>query len=139
MDMKEINRQVIEQFRAGGEISGMQRDRLLLLTTVGARTERRRTTPMMFHRDGDRLLVIASNAGAPRHPDWYLNLATNPEVTVEIGSDTYEATATPLEPTDREQVWPTLKRTYPFFADHETKAGRTIPVVELTKRETQGS
>ena len=73
MDMKEINRQVIEQFRAGGKITGMQRERLVLLTTVGARTGQKRTTPMMFHRDGDRLLVIASNAGAPRHPDWYRN------------------------------------------------------------------
>ena len=68
MDMKQINRKVIDQFRAGGQIEGMQRDRLILLTTVGARTGQRRTTPMMFHRDGSRLLVIASNVGAPRHP-----------------------------------------------------------------------
>jgi len=56
----------------------MHRDRLVLLTTVGARTGKWHTTPMMFHRDGERLLVIASNMGAVNHPDWYLNLVANP-------------------------------------------------------------
>ena len=70
MDIKETNKKVIEQFRAGGEIDGMRRDRLVLLTTVGAKSGQRRTTPMMFHRDRGRLLVVASNAGAPEHPDW---------------------------------------------------------------------
>jgi deazaflavin-dependent oxidoreductase (nitroreductase family) len=65
---------VIEQFRAGREIEGMRSDGLVVVTTVGARTGRRRPTPMMFHRDGDSLVVVASNIGAPRHPDWYINL-----------------------------------------------------------------
>jgi hypothetical protein len=65
LDIQSINRRVIKQFRAGEEIEGMQRSRLVLLTTAGARTGQRRTTPMMFHRDGESLLVIASNVGAP--------------------------------------------------------------------------
>ena len=69
MDIKEINRKIVEQFRAGGPVEGIDRDRLLLLTTTGRRTGQRRTTPMMFERDGDDLLVIASNVGAPAHPD----------------------------------------------------------------------
>lgn len=121
MDIKEINRKVIEQFRSGGEITGMHRDRLVLLTTVGARTGLRRTTPMMFHRDGDRLLVIASNVGAPKHPAWYLNLVANPRVTVEIGDETYDAVATPVEGEERERLWAMIKENYPFFADHEAK------------------
>jgi deazaflavin-dependent oxidoreductase (nitroreductase family) len=80
------HRKVIAQFRAGGEIEGVRRDRLVLLTTIGARTGLRRTTPMMFHRNGDRLLVIASNIGAPRQPDWYLNLVANPRVTAEVAT-----------------------------------------------------
>jgi hypothetical protein len=68
MDMKEVNRRVIDQFRAGGDIDGMHRDRLVLLTTTGRRTGQPRTTPMMFHPDGNRVVVIASNAGAPRPP-----------------------------------------------------------------------
>jgi deazaflavin-dependent oxidoreductase (nitroreductase family) len=133
MDTKEINRRTIEQFRAGGAIEGMHRDRLLLLTTVGAKTGQRRTTPMMFHPDGDRLLVIASNVGAPKHPDWYVNLVANPLVTVEVGDETYEAVATPTEGQERLRLWTMLKQTYPFFADHEAKADRTIPVVALTR------
>ncbi len=133
MDVKEINRQVIEQFRAGDEIQGMHRDRLLLLTTVGARTGRRHTTPMMFHPDGDRVLVIASNTGAAKHPDWYLNLLANPRVTVEVGDETYEAVASPAEGVERQRLWSLLKQNYPFFAEHEQQTEREIPVVILTR------
>lgn len=133
MDIKAINRQVIDQFRAGGEIEGMHRDRLVLLTTTGVKSGQRRTTPMMFHREGDRLYVIASNVGAPRHPDWYLNLAAHPQVTVEVGDETYDARAEPLQGEERERVWAMLKENYPFFAEHEAKTDRTIPVVALTR------
>ncbi|WP_433306625.1 nitroreductase/quinone reductase family protein [Actinoplanes sp. CA-030573] len=137
MDIRAINERVIGQFRAGGEIEGMHRDRLLLLTTAGARTGRRHTTPMMFHRagEGDRLLVIASNAGATADPDWYRNLVADPAVTVEIGDSSYDATAVPLTGDDRARAWDEIKAAYPFFADHEVKAaGREIPVVELIRR-----
>jgi deazaflavin-dependent oxidoreductase (nitroreductase family) len=132
MDVSEINKRVIEQFRAGGEIDGMHRERLLLLTTTGARSGRPHTTPMMFHRGGDgRVLVIASNAGAPRDPDWYRNLVAHPEVRVEVGDHAYRATATALTGAGRDRAWAEIKAAYPFFADHEAKAGREIPVVEL--------
>jgi deazaflavin-dependent oxidoreductase (nitroreductase family) len=113
----------------------MHRERLVLLTTTGWRTGARRTTPMMFHREGDRIFVIASNSGAPTEPSWYTNLVANPPVTVEVGDETFDATAVPLEGEDRERTWTTIKTTYPFFAEHERKAGRTIPVVELRRSE----
>ncbi|RTL69797.1 MAG: nitroreductase family deazaflavin-dependent oxidoreductase [Pseudonocardiaceae bacterium] len=134
MDVAAINRRVIEQFRAGGEIEGMHREALLLLTTTGRRSGRSHTSPMMFHRDGDRLLVIASNMGAARHPDWYANLAADPDVTVEIGDETYDARATTLTGDDRARTWALIKETYPFFADHEAKTSREIPVVDLSRR-----
>ena len=133
MDVREVNRRVIEQFRAGGEIEGMHRERLVLLTTVGVRTGQLRTTPMMFHPDGERLLVVASNVGAERHPDWYHNLVANPRVTVEVGVEKYEAVAAPLEGEERDRFWTMLKQTYPFFADHDTSTSREIPVVALTR------
>ena len=133
MDYREINRRVIEQFRAGAEIEGMHRDRLVLLTTIGAKTGLRRTTPMMFHRDGDRLLVIASHAGAPKDPVWFGNLVRQPRVTVEVGDDSYEALATVLAGAEREEKWEVLTEAYPFFADHERQAGRTIPLVALSR------
>ena len=133
MDYGQINRKVIEQFRAGGEIDGMHRDRLVLLTTTGAKTGVERTTPMMFHRDGDRLLVIASNAGAARDPMWFGNLVREPQVTVEVGDDKFDALAIVLTGAEREQKWAALTAAYPFFADHERQAGRTIPVVALSR------
>ncbi len=111
----------------------MNRDGLLLLTTTGAKSGQSRTTPMMFHRDGDRLLVIASNIGAAKHPDWYVNLVANPHVAVEVGAERFEATAVPLTDYERERLWTMLKQSYPFFADHEAKTSREIPVVAITR------
>lgn len=132
--MEEYNRRLIEEFRAGrvepgGPLEGRP---MLLLTTTGAKTGRRHTTPLMYVLDGGRLLVIASNAGAPRHPDWYRNLSADPGVTVEVGAETYEATAAELEGEERERVWGEIVASYPFFAEHEEKAApRRIPVVAL--------
>jgi deazaflavin-dependent oxidoreductase (nitroreductase family) len=134
MDMKQINARVIEQFRSGGPIEGMNRDGLLLLTTTGVRSGTARTTPMMFHRDGDRLLVIASNVGARTHPDWYLNLVADPDVVVEVGDERFDATAVRLTGGERDRLWSMLKENYPFFAEHEAKTSREIPVVALTRR-----
>lgn len=133
MDIQEINRTVITQFRAGGEIDGMHRDRLLLLTVVGRRTGQQHTCPMMFHRDGDRLLVVASNMGAPQHPQWYRNLVAEPGVTVEVGDEAYDAVARPTDGDERAGLWSMLTERYPFFVEHAATAGRTIPVVELAR------
>jgi deazaflavin-dependent oxidoreductase (nitroreductase family) len=138
MDYRETNRQIIPVFRAGQAVTGMHRERLLLLTTTGRRTGGRHTTPMMFHREDGRLFVIASNVGAPRDPEWCLNLRADPAVTVEVGdqdgSPAYAVTATVLEGADREAVWARIALLYPFFADHAVAAApREIPVVELTR------
>jgi deazaflavin-dependent oxidoreductase (nitroreductase family) len=133
MDIKEINRQVIEQFRAGGEITGMHREGLLLLTTIGAKSGLLRTTPMMFDRDGDRVLVMASNAGATKTPDWYHNLVADPHITVEIGTETYEGVAVVAEGAEHARLWSMITDHYPFFLDHQAKAGRQIPVVVLER------
>ncbi|MCO1657996.1 nitroreductase/quinone reductase family protein [Pseudonocardia humida] len=134
MDIRSINRAVIEQFRAGGEVEGMHRDRLLLLTTTGRRSGEPRTSPMMFHPDGERLLVIASDMGAATHPAWYLNLAADPHVVVEVGRERYPALAEVLSGAERDRVWSEITQAHPFFVDHEAKAGdREIPVVALTR------
>jgi deazaflavin-dependent oxidoreductase (nitroreductase family) len=92
MDPLAFNDGVIAAFRAGSEIDGMHRERLLLLTTLGRTTGSARTAPMMFYLDADPI-VIASNDGAPRHPSWFLNLEAEPRVTVELSDETYETTA----------------------------------------------
>jgi len=130
-DMKAHNRKVIEDFRAqGGAPEGRP---LLLLTTIGARSGIMRTTPMMFIPAADRLLVVASNAGAPRHPDWYHNLVAHPDVSVEVTGESFPATAVVLDGEERDRVFAEIVAKYPFFADHQAKVRRTIPVVALTR------
>ena len=108
---------------------------MLLLTTTGAKSGQLRTTPMMYIRDGDRLLVIASNAGAPVHPDWYRNLVAYPEVTVEVGNEIFEAITIATEGPERQRLWTRVVELYPFFADHQAKVTRQIPVIVLERRE----
>ncbi len=134
-DQNEYNRRLIEDFRAnqgtdGGPFEGRP---LLLLTTTGARSGQRRTTLMMYIPDGERLLVIASNIGAPKHPDWYHNLVAHPRVTVEVGAETFEATAVVVEDPERRQVWARIVEQYPFFAEHQAKTTRQIPVIALER------
>ena len=132
----DYNRQLIEEFRANrSKSSGPFEGRsLLLLTTTGAKSGQRRTTPMMYVPDGDRLLVIASNAGAPAHPDWYYNLVAHPEVTVEVGTETFDATAVVTRDTERDQLWTSIVDKYPFFTEHQAKITRQIPVIVLSRR-----
>ncbi len=135
-DIHETNRRTIEEYRANRDNpdSPFKNRPLLLLTTIGAKSGQRRTTPMMYVRDGNRLLVIASNAGAPKHPDWYRNLLANPNVTVEIGNEVYEADATVTEGTERQQLWDSITKQYPFFAEHQAKITRQIPVIALSRK-----
>jgi deazaflavin-dependent oxidoreductase (nitroreductase family) len=133
-DVQAYNRQLIEEFRTTG--SAPDGRPVLLLTTTGARTGQQRTTPMMYVPDGDRLLVVASNAGAVKHPDWYRNLVANPEVTVEVAGQTYRATAVPLAGEEREKVFADIAGRYTFFADHQAGVERTIPVVALERADT---
>lgn len=133
MDIREINRTVVEQFRTGGPVEGMRREVLLLLTTRGRRTGVERTTPLMFHRHGRDLVVIASNDGAPRHPEWYLNVVADPRVAVEVGDARYAATAVPAQGARRAELWASLVEAFPFVADHQAGVDREIPLVVLTE------
>ena len=136
-DQNAYNRQLIEEFRADRDKGGgaMKGRPLLLLTTTGAKSGQLRTKPMMFIPDGDRLLVIASNAGAAIHPDWYRNLLAHPEVTVEVGNETFKAIATVTEGLERQRLWSRVVELYPFFADHQAKTSRQIPVIVLRRLE----
>jgi deazaflavin-dependent oxidoreductase (nitroreductase family) len=136
-DMKAHNRQFIEEFRAAGR--SLEGRPLLLLTTTGARSGRQHTAPMMFVPDGDRVLVIASNAGSPRHPDWYHNLVANSRVTVEANGEIYPATAVVTQGAERDRLFKAIAAQYPFFTDHQANIDRTIPVVALERAELSAS
>jgi deazaflavin-dependent oxidoreductase (nitroreductase family) len=134
------NRAIIEEFRAnGGTVGGrFEGALLLLLTTTGAKSGRLRTSPLGYLRDGDRILVFASNGGQPEHPAWYRNLLANPVVTVEIGDgnggvETYTATATPLEGGERDRFYAIQSKLVPAYAEYQAQTSRVIPVVALTR------
>jgi deazaflavin-dependent oxidoreductase (nitroreductase family) len=127
------NQRIIEEFRAhdgkvGGNFEGAP---VLLLHTTGAKSGLERVSPMMYLEENGRIYIFASKAGAPAHPDWYVNLVANPDVTVEIGSDTTPASATTVSRSERDRIYARQAVLYPGFAEYETKTTRVIPVVEL--------
>jgi len=131
-DMLAYNRKLIEEFRADGGRSMGDRP-LLLLTTVGRRSGKHRTSPMMYVREEDRYLVIASNNGATADPEWYRNLVVDPSVTVEVPGQEFRAQAMPLSGDDYDREWARIQEKYPFFTEHQQRAGRKIPVVALAR------
>jgi deazaflavin-dependent oxidoreductase (nitroreductase family) len=132
-DANEFNRAIIEEFRAhGGKVGGpFEGTPVLLLSTVGARSGERRTTPVVYLQDGDRVVIFASKAGAPENPAWYHNLVANPTVTVEIGSDTRELRAEVLSGEERGRLFERQAERMPQFAEYAQRTTREIPVVAL--------
>jgi len=134
--MKDWNLQTIEEFREnGGKVGGFWEGKpLLLLTTTGAKSGQRRTNPTMYLVDGNRLLVFASKRGAPTHPDWYHNLVAHSEVTIEVGTETYEATATVLNGEERDRLYARQAELYPQFGEYQANTTRLIPVIALERQ-----
>jgi deazaflavin-dependent oxidoreductase (nitroreductase family) len=134
--MNDFNTQIIEEFRANdGVVGGMfEGAPMILVTHTGARSGATRTTPLVyFDIDGERH-IVASAAGAPNHPAWFHNILAHPEVRLEVGTDTYEATATPVDRAERDRLYPIVVERMPNFADYEAKTTRIIPIVRLTPK-----
>ena len=130
----DFNARVIEEFRAnggrvGGPFDGMS---LLLLHHNGARSGSSRVNPLAYQRDGDRYVVFASKAGAPTNPAWYHNLKAEPNVTIEVGTETIPVVASEASGDERDRLYATQKKLVPSFADYEQKTDRVIPVIVLT-------
>jgi deazaflavin-dependent oxidoreductase (nitroreductase family) len=104
-----------------------------LITTTGAKSGRRRTTPIVYTTDGDRLVIIASKGGAPTSPDWYHNLVANPDLTVELPLETFEARARVAEEPERERLYRAQAALMPNFDEYEKATTRKIPVVVLER------
>jgi deazaflavin-dependent oxidoreductase (nitroreductase family) len=135
MAQTEFNENLIAEFRAnGGEVTGMFAGRpLLLLTSTGAKTGKSRTTPLVYSKDGGRLVIIASMAGAPKHPAWFLNLSANPDVVVEVGTEKFEARAVTVDEPERGRLFAQQAEMMPAFDDYKAKTTRVIPVVTLER------
>lgn len=133
--MKAVNQQVIADFRAGGPISvdGVHRERIVLLTTTGARSGEPRTVPVMFRPSENGILVVASDNGSPRVPRWFRDLVANPAVHVEAPDAEYDARATVLDGEKRDNVWKRLTSELPMFLEQQQRAGRELPLIEISR------
>lgn len=131
--MSDWNGAIIEEFRAnGGRVGGPFEGRTLLLVTHrGARTGTERTNPLAYRRDDGRIFIFASKGGSPAHPHWYLNLRANPEVTVEMGGESFAAKAEEITGEERDEVYARQAADWPQFGTYQEQTARTIPVVEL--------
>lgn len=137
MDANDFNTQIITEFRAhggvvGGRFAGAP---LLLLHHVGAKSGTERVSPVMYQAVGTAYAVFASKGGAPEHPSWYHNLIANPDVTIEVGTQTKAVRARVARGDERERIWTTQKQRFTPFADYEAKTSRQIPVVILEPRD----
>jgi deazaflavin-dependent oxidoreductase (nitroreductase family) len=105
----------------------------LLLTTVGRKSGKSLTMPLIFGRSGDEYVIVASKGGAPAHPAWYLNLQANPKVHVQVKADKFIAEARTANAAERAALWPKMVDIYAPYARYQTKTEREIPVVVLKR------
>ena len=121
--------------RLGAHLPGWPDVPILLLDHTGARSGARRTSPLMYKRTGDSVVVAASKAGQPTNPAWYHNLLANPETTIQVGPDVREVRARVAGGPERERLWPRLVELFPGYEFFRENAGeREIPIVVLDPR-----
>ena len=104
---------------------------VLLLNTTGRKSGQRRTNPLLYVRDGDDFVLIASNGGAPRHPAWYLNLRANPDATVEVGDLKVRVRAEVVDGEEKAHLWQKMVDMYSSYDDYQKKTNREIPLLVL--------
>ena len=133
--VKAFNEKIIEEFRANAGVVGGQFEgaAMLLLSTTGAKSGQTRINPLVYLADAQDWVIIASFAGADKHPPWYHNLIANPDVQVEVGPDTFKARASVVEEPERSQLYAQMEQQMSAFTDYREKTQRVIPVVRLTR------
>ncbi|WP_414945052.1 nitroreductase/quinone reductase family protein [Amycolatopsis sp. cmx-11-32] len=131
--MTGFNDQVIEEFRQNkGKLGGMFEGwELILLTTTGAKSGKRRTNPLGYLEIDGKTVVVASNMGAPKHPGWYHNIRHDQRVTIETGTESYEAIAAVPPSAERDVLFEKIVAEEPGFAEYQAKTTRVLPVVIL--------
>jgi deazaflavin-dependent oxidoreductase (nitroreductase family) len=129
------NELLIEQFRTNaGQVTGQFANLpVLLLKTIGAKTGTTRTTPLVYFKDGDRYLIIASKAGAPTHPAWYHNLVAKPAASVELPNDSFDVQARVTKGDERDRLFRRVVEHFPIYIGYQQKTGRRIPVIVLDR------
>ena len=133
--MADWNKNMIDEFRAkGGRGVGPFGDKLLLLTTRGAKSGQVRTAPLVYHRDGDRYVIAGSMGGAPKHPSWYHNLVKHRGAEIEVGTEKFKVRATPIpKGPERDRLYEAHGDTFAAFKDYPRKTTRVIPIIVLER------
>ncbi|MEX0749260.1 MAG: nitroreductase family deazaflavin-dependent oxidoreductase [Dehalococcoidia bacterium] len=133
---EDFNKQIMAEFHAnqgkvGGPFAGAD---ILILTSTGARTGQTRWNPLVYTRDGDRFVIVASKGGAPASPDWYHNLVANPSAVIEVGTDVISVEASIARGAERDRLYAGHAAKMPQFLEYAKKTNRTIPVIVLTRK-----
>ncbi|WP_419944615.1 nitroreductase/quinone reductase family protein [Candidatus Poriferisodalis sp.] len=130
-----FNEQIISEFRANeGRCAGIfEGNPMLLMTMTGARSGRQLTSPLTYHQLDGVWIVFASAGGHPRHPAWYHNITANPDVTLEVGTESFAATATELAAEERTRAFDAMCTAMPRFGDYQASVEREIPVIRLRR------
>jgi F420H(2)-dependent quinone reductase len=120
--------------RLGHKIPGVP-GKMLLLDHKGAKSGIERTVPLLYIRDGEKIVIVASKGGYPKHPAWYHNLMANPDASVQVGPHRVLVRARTADPNEREHLWPLCVKAYHGYADYQVRSkGREIPLVILEPR-----
>ena len=133
---KDWNKQIIEEFHAnGGKVGGpFEGATLLLLHTVGAKSNQPRINPLVYFKDGNHYIIVASKAGAPTNPDWYYNILAHPDVTLEVGTEQFKAHATTVaERQEHDRLFADIVSKNPGFGEYQKKTTRIIPIIVLER------
>ncbi len=136
VDFNEFNKGVVEEFRAnGGQVGGnFAGAPMILVNHRGAKSGKEYTSPLVYTRDGDNFVIIASKGGSPADPHWFLNLVAHPDVTIEVGDETIPVRARVAEGDERTRLYDAQAAVMPNFADYAKATTREIPVVVLERR-----
>ncbi|MDG6925133.1 MAG: nitroreductase family deazaflavin-dependent oxidoreductase [Nitrososphaerota archaeon] len=129
-----MNGMVMLLYRAsGGRVANhMQKAPIMLLTTIGSKSGKERTNPVLYVTDGEDLVTVASAGGAPKNPQWFVNLMHRPEAVVTIGKEKRKVSGRVASPEERSRLWPRLTAVYSAYDEYAKKTKREIPVVILT-------
>jgi deazaflavin-dependent oxidoreductase (nitroreductase family) len=134
-DMNDFNQKIVDEFRAnGGKVGGMFAGApMLLLHSIGAKSGKQYTTPLVYLADGDRWVIFASKAGAPTNPDWFHNLVAHKSAEIEVSTDKVRVSAEVLTGEERDHLYQKQASIMPAFAGYARKTSRVIPVVVLKR------
>jgi len=105
----------------------------LLITTTGRKSKKAQTIPLIYGKDGERYLIVASRGGADAHPAWYLNLAANPAVKLQVGAEKFAARARTANAQEKKKLWPIMTKVWPAYDEYQAKTQRDIPLVVLER------